>query len=167
MPNNNSAYYARVDGNEIDTVAATPTLTVHANYAANDYVGTSATPMTFTNCARIEGGGGYIVSAMLIDAAKQKVAGELWIFDSDPTPPNDSAAWSIADADALRLVGIISLPAANYHDSALNSICQSDAQQIAFRCASGDRDLYGCFVTLGAPTYADGDLTFVLRILRD
>lgn len=164
MTDYNSNFHQMKSGREIDTVAATPTLTVHAGYVAGDYVGTSAAPTTFTNCARVEGAGGYILSAMIIDYAKQKVAGELWLFDSDPTPPADSAAWSIADADALRLVGII--PVSTYYDSALNSVGQSDAQQIAFRCASGSRNLYGCFVTRGAPTYADGDLTFVLRIVR-
>lgn len=160
----NDYYEMMVAGNQIDTVAVTPTLTVHAGYVANDYVGESGVAMTFTNCARIAGGGGYIVSAMVIDAALQKVAGELWLFDSDPTPPADSAAWSIADADALRLVGII--PVTTYYDSALNTIGQSAEQQIAFRCASSSRDLFGCFVTRGAPAYGDGDLTFVLRIIR-
>lgn len=161
----NDVYYQTLAGHDIDTVAETPTLTVHANYAAGDYVGTSATPMTFTNCARIAGGGGYIVSAMIIDGALQSVSGELWLFDSDPTPPNDSAAWTITDANALRLVGII--PVSTYYASAANSVGQSDTQNIAFRCASGSRDLFGCFVTRGAPTYADGDLTFVLRIIRN
>lgn len=164
MTDYNSYFHMMKDGNLIDTVAATPTLTVHAGYVANDYVGTSGVPMTFTNCARIEGGGGSILSVMVIDSALQKVSGELWLFDSDPTPPADSAAWTISDANALRLVGIV--PVSTYYDSAANSIGQSAASDVAFRCASSSKDLYGCFVTRGAPTYADGDLTFVLRLVR-
>lgn len=165
MTDYNSLYHMVAAGQEIFTTSSTPVLTVHANYAAGDYVGTSASSMTFTNMARIAGGCGYIVSAMVIDAAKQSVSGELWLFDSDPTPPNDSAAWTITDADALRLVGII--PLSTYYAAATNSVAQSDAQQIAFKCASGSRDLRGCFVTRGAPTYADGDLTFVLRYIKN
>lgn len=164
MTDYNSFFHQIKNASEITTVAATPTLTVHANYAANDYVGTSAAAMEFLGCARVDGGGGYITSAHVIDSAVQKVAGELWIFDSDPTPPADSAAWSIADADALRLIGII--PISTYYASALNAVGQSDAQQIAFKCASSSTSLFGCFVTRGAPAYADGDLTFVLRVIQ-
>lgn len=164
MVGNDSVYYMGLKGTEIGTVATIPVLTVHANYVANDYVGTSATPMTFSNCARIEGGGGYITSVMIIDKALQSVAGELWLFDSDPTPPNDSAAWTITDGDALRLIGVV--PVSTYYASAANSVGQSDSQPLAFKCASGSKDLYGCFVTRGAPSYASGDLMFVLRVIR-
>ena len=40
---------------------ATPTLSTGGTYSANDYVGTNATPMEFTNCAPAvswQGGGG-------------------------------------------------------------------------------------------------------------
>src|SRR5512138_3628772 len=87
-----------VGGNTVK-VEVTPVLTVHAAYIANDYVGTSADAMDFATAARIAGGTGVIQSAILIDRAMQSVACELWLFDTEPTPPADSAAWTIADGD--------------------------------------------------------------------
>lgn len=148
-------------------VTASPTLTVHANYVANDYVGQSGVALTLANCARWNGGTGLIVKAELVDKAVQKIAGELWIFDTAPTPPADSATWAITDAEALTVVGIIPFAAASYYDSANNSICISDNLAIGFKCGSASKDLYACFVTRGAPTYASGDLNFRLTVLQD
>lgn len=164
MTDYNSAFHQIKNASGITTTAVTPTLTVHAAYVAGDYVGKSAEAMEFLNCARVNGGGGFISSALILDGATQKIAGELWLFDSDPTPPADSAAWDITDANAARIVGII--PISTYYASASNAIGQSDARQIAFKCAAGSTSLFGCFVTRGAPAYADGDLTFVLRIIQ-
>lgn len=163
MPNQ-TLYQVAAPGGGIKLVNVTPVLTVHANYAAGDYVGTSADAMTFSDCARIDGGSGMIMGAALVDAALQSISGELWLFDTEPTPPNDSAAWTITDAHAANLVGVI--PISTYYASAANSVGQSDILQIPFKCAAGSRDLYGCFVTRGAPTYASGDLTFRLKVLQ-
>ena len=164
MADSNSFFHMTTAGGGMTAIAAIPTLTVHANYVANDYVGKSGEAMAFLNCARVPGGGGVITGALVIDKALQSVSGELWLFDSDPTPPADSAAWSIADGDALRIVGVI--PVSTYYASALNSIGQSDVITMPFKCASGSANLYGCFVTRGAPTYADGDLMFVLKVIQ-
>jgi len=88
-------------------VTSTPVLTVHAGYANGDYVGTSGVAQVLLGCARGAGMTGYIRSAVLIDAVSASVAGELWIFDDLVTPPADSAAWTISDADALHCIGII------------------------------------------------------------
>jgi hypothetical protein len=150
-------------------VDVTPTLTVHATYVANDYVGTSGTPMTFANAARVNAGTGVVVGAVLVDAALQSIAGELWLFDTAPTPPNDSAAWTITDAEAAKCIGIIPFggTTAPYYASAANSVCPVGGLSILFKTGAASKDLFGCFVTRGAPTYASGDLTFRLRIWQD
>ena len=160
----NEHYYTVLAGGELTAIADIPTLTVHANYAANDYVGTSGVAMEFLNCAKVDGGGGAITGVILLDAAVQSVACEVWLFDSDPTPPNDSAAWTITDANLLRLIGIV--PISTYYASAVNSVGQNLDATIPFKCASGSKALYGCIVTRGAPTYASGDLTVILKVLR-
>jgi hypothetical protein len=142
-----------------------PVLTIAAGYVANDYVGTSGTSMTFAGCARINAGSGIIIGAVLVDYALQSVPGELWLFDTAPTPPADSAAWTISDANAARCIGII--PFSTYYASALNSVSPVGNLTIGFRCLVGEMALYGCFVTRGSPTYASGNLTFRLRILQD
>ena len=147
-------------------IVVTPTLTVHAGYAANDYVGTSGVAMTFAGAARVPGGTGYIQSAVLVDALLASVAGELWMFDTIPTPPADSAAWTITDAFALGLVGII--PFSTYYASAVNSVSVYTGMPIGFKCLAGSIDLYGCFVTRGAPAYAaTGDISFKIVTIQD
>lgn len=151
-------------GGKTAIISVTPTLTVHASYAANDYVGTSGTAMTFTGAARVAAGGGAVISATLIDYAAQSVAAELWLFDAQPTPPADSAAWSISDDDALKCIGVI--PFTTYYASALNSVSPVNGLSIGYKLASGT-SLYGCLVTRGAPAYADGDVSVRLTVLQD
>lgn len=148
-------------------VTVTPVLSVHATYATGDYVGQSAAPMTFSGCARVAGGTGLVTSCMLIDYALQSVAGELWLFDATITAPTDSGAWSLSDADMLKCVGVI--PFSTYYASALNSVSFGvpTSSPIVFKCGSALRELYGCFVTRGSPTYASGDITFRLNVLQD
>jgi hypothetical protein len=144
----------------VDVVSA---LSVAAAYVANDFVGTSATPMTFADCARVNGGSGRIVGALLMDKVIASVAGELWLFDTAVTPPNDSAAFAISDAHAARCIGVI--PFSTYYASANNSVSPKPDQNIPFTCLGGSKDLYGCFVTRGAPAYVGAtDLVFRLFI---
>lgn len=153
-----------VGGNTVE-VDSTPTLTVHASYASGDYVGTSATCITFANCARVNAGTGVIIGATLIDYAAQSVAAELWLFDASVTPPNDSAAWTISDADALKCIGVI--PFSSYYASALNSVCNGTIPNGAIPYKSTGTALYGCIVTRGAPTYASGDVSIRLYVAQD
>ena len=148
------------------SVTVTPTLTVHATYASGDYVGESAVAMVFAGMAATVGGGGFLMPATLIDKVVASVAAELWLFDTAPTPPADSAAWTVSDADALRLVAV--LPFSTYYASALNSVSLSSNSPIHYNCAAGSTSLYGCLVTRGAPGYgATGDVTIKLNALLD
>jgi hypothetical protein len=164
MPTASEVHLGQVGGHT-PSVDATPVLTVHANYVAGDYVGTSGVAIIFANAARVAGGTGVVFGALLIDFALQSQAGELWLFDQAPTPPVDSAAWSISDADAAKCIGVI--PFSTYYASALNAVSPVGNLTIGFKCAAGSRDIYGCFVTRGTPAYADGDITFRLRISQD
>jgi hypothetical protein len=147
-------------------IVVTPVLTVHANYVANDYVGTSNIAMTFAGAARVPGGTGYIQSAVLVDAVNASIAGELWMFDTIPTPPADSAAWTITDALALGCLGVI--PFSTYYASALNSVSRYDGWPLGFKCLPGSTNLYGCYVTRGAPAYAaTGDISFKIVTIQD
>ena len=146
-------------------IDVTPTLTVHATYISGDYVGESGVAMDFATAARINGGAGIIQSAVLVDFAMQSVACELWLFDVAPTPPNDSAAWTISDADSAHLIGVLQF--SSYYASAVNSVCPLVNCGIGFKAAAGDRSIFGCLVTRGAPAYASGDVTIRLVILQD
>jgi len=121
-------------------ITIAPTLTVHAGYVANDYVGESAVCMTLLGCARVPNGTGYIQSAVLSDAVLASVSGELWIFRAPVTPPADSAAWTITDAENKTLVCV--LPFTTYYPSGANSASIYDGLPKGFKCAIGSVDLY-------------------------
>ena len=149
-------------------VSVTPTLTVHATYVANDYVGESGVPMTFASVVDKVGGSGKVISALIVDYAVQHIVGELWLFDTTFAPPADSAAWTVSDAIAETCIGVINFPAASYYASAANEVCRgTPAAPLAFQCGSASKDLYGAFVTRGTPAYASGDITFRLYVQQD
>jgi hypothetical protein len=102
-----------------------------------------------------------VSKVLLIDKGANINAGELWLFDTAITPPADSAAWSISDADAAHVIDII--PISTFYSSALNSVGVGGSTRLC-KAASADSAIYGCYVIRAAPTadYADGDLTFVL-----
>lgn len=150
-------------GGKVATVSVNPVLTVAGAYSANDFVGTSATALIFANAVRISGGSGVIQSAILVDAALQSKAAELWLFDTDITPPADNAAWTLSDAHAATCIGIIQF--SNYFASALNSVSVARGLGIAFRATA--TTIWGALVTRGTPTYASLDLTVRLNIMQD
>lgn len=153
-------------GGKATVVSATPVLTVAATYASGDFVGTSATPITFADCALAPNGSGWITSAEFIDgSAAAGVAAELWLFDTTFTPPADSAAWTITDAEAKTCIMII--PFSVYAASAANCVAMGDNLPRKFKCASGTAALFGAIVTRGAPAYASLDVTIRLYIDQD
>jgi hypothetical protein len=140
---------------------ANPALTVAGAYSIGDYVGTTTTPMEFTVAQNL-GGYGEIVGAILIDKALQSLAGELWLFDADPTVPVDNAAWTITDAKMLScFLGVI--PIITYYLNAANSIGIWAGNPVQYKCTAALKKIYGAYVTRGAPTYASLDLYFKLN----
>jgi hypothetical protein len=144
----------------------TPVLTVAASYVSGDYVGTSGSAMHFdaAGSSQNSAGGGYILGCVLIDGALQSIAGELWLFDTDITPPADSAAWTVTDAQMKSLICVI--PLSTYYASAANSVCFGAPEGSARFETGAAGIIYGCFVTRGAPAYASGDLTFRLSVMQ-
>ena len=150
-------------GVPIDVV---PTLTVHATYVSGDFVGTDHTSMEFAAAARATGLTGTITSAVLIDKGVLAQPGELWLFDTAPAGlGHDSDAFTITDADAARCIGVI--PFATYYASALNSVSNGLLPNGGLDFKAAATSIFGCYVTRGAPAYADGDLLFRLFVRQD
>src|SRR3989338_5601821 len=152
-------------GGNTTIITATPTLSVAGAYSAGDFVGTTSTAITLTNSARVNAGSGIIQSAVLVDGDVQSVSMELWVFDTTFTPPTDNAAWSISDAVAATLVGVV--PFTTYYTSALNSVSQADNLGIGFVCGASSRNLFAALVTRGTPTFTSGNLSIRLVINQD
>jgi len=133
-----------------------------AAYASGDIIGAE---LTIAGAARVNGGTGKITGITLSDYALQNVQGELWITGSPVVEPADNAAWSISDAESATVVTVV--PFALYYSSALNGIAPMGNLSLPFKCLSGIKDLYCCFVTRGAPTYIANGLHLKIFIDQD
>ena len=91
--------------NDTKVIDVTVTMTAASSYASGDYVGADAVALVFAPASTTQNYSGTVLDAMLIDYALQSVACELWLFDTIPTPPSDSAAWTITDAMARTCIG--------------------------------------------------------------
>ena len=148
---------------------ATPTVDTSA-YATGDCIDGK---LEFTVATRGDplqalGGSGIIESVVVTDRAKQDVALDLVLFDSDPasTTFTDNAALDIDDADLPNIVAVVNLLAADYDDFADNSVVQQTELAIPFVLDAGTT-LFGVLVARGAPTYvASTDLHVKIGILQ-
>lgn len=159
-----NAHLGAVGGNGI-VITRDIAMSAAASYVTGDFVGTDATPLEFAGAARVSTGTGTITGCILIDDAVQSIAGELWLFDESFTPPNDSAAWAISDADALKCIGVI--PFSTYYASGNNSISVGTIPNGNLPFKSTGTSLWGAFVTRGSPTYASGNLHIRLFAVQD
>lgn len=158
------AHIGEVGGKTV-AISVTPTLTVGATYAANDFVGTNNTAMTFAGAARIAAGSGRVIGATLFDYTVSSVTAELWLFHTTPAGLGlDSAAFTITDADSLTCIGVI--PFLTYYASALNSVSTGAIPngQLPYKLPAGT-SLFGALVTRGAPAYTNGLVS--VRIVVD
>lgn len=148
----------------VKVLSATPTLDTNA-YAAGDCMGTK---MTFDLSSWRDRRGGLVQSVTLVDLAKQSIAHDLIVFDSDPsaTTFTDNAALDIHDSDAAKVVAVI--PIVTY--VALNDSSIGYAANLArpFRlplASDATLALYGILRSGGAPTYGASDITVRLGVI--
>jgi hypothetical protein len=93
-------------------VTATTTVTRPADttaYTAGDAIANSTSSptaggFTLTGMARTSGGAGVLTDLIVVSSDTAAMQGEVWIYDSAVTAPNDNAAMSVSDADQLKLV---------------------------------------------------------------
>lgn len=148
-------------------------------YASGDVVTDSTvapTVITFVDCARVAGGTGVILKALMVDSANQATLGEfeLWLFDTTFAPDNDNAPWTPTEAELATLVDVIPLPSANAYigdataGAGGNVVFRSDSVEAGFDCPAASRDLYGIVVVRNAYTpVANEEFTIILEILQD
>ncbi|UOF79218.1 hypothetical protein [Caudoviricetes sp.] len=131
-------------------------------YVDGDLVGDL---ITFANAPK----SGIIETLTLVDQAKQDAALDVIFFSANPssTTFTDNAALDIADADLLKVLGVIRIAATDYCDIADNAIATLRGLGLAYVAEGGN--LYACLLSNGAtPTYAaTGDLLLALSIIPD
>jgi hypothetical protein len=94
------------------------TVTLDA-YEANDVVGGTLT----SDAIDQKKGGGYVAWARLVDGATQAEPYRLWLFNEEPSTIADTAAHVPTEADWLKVIGIIDIPAANYNTDGTEADC--------------------------------------------
>lgn len=148
-------------------VTATPAVDTNI-YASGDLVGTK---ITLTSATRVATGRGRVVSVTLVDQAKQSAAIDVVFFNADPsgTTFTDNAALDVADADALKFAGHVSIVAGNYAAFADNSAATVAVSGMGIAVQPTDgQTLYACLVSRGTPTYAAAtDLKLSVGIIQD
>jgi hypothetical protein len=139
---------------------------VNANqYAPGDLLGNK---LTLINALRIAGGSGLLQSITVQDLSNQKGALDVVIFDSDPsgTTFTNNAAFDVADADIVKIIGVVSIIPSDYIGFADSSVATKSGLAIPVAVAAG-RNLYACVVSRGTPTYTANELGIAFGFLQD
>jgi hypothetical protein len=135
-----------LDRLRIQTVSSGLTIATTA-YTAGDQVG----PMfTLANAARVSGGTGRIVGVTLMDESDIIGAYDVVFCRSNITLAADNAAFSISDADALNVIGLV--PLAGAFDIGGNRIAQAFNLSVPYDC-SGGTSLYASLITRVGHTF--------------
>jgi len=139
----------------------TPTVSTTPAYSVGDLVGGK---LTFAGAARIAAGSGRVATVTVTDKGKQSQDLDLVLFDADPsgTTFTDNAAFAPADADLVKIAGVI--PIREWGGFSDNSAGCARAVGLAFKLPAGT-SLYGALVARGTPTFAStSDLSVRLAI---
>lgn len=147
-------------------IAVTSTnITAPANsYAAGDQVGSL---FTLAGAARVTGGSGIITGIRLTDvagAAGVIGAMDVVFFDSTVTLAANNSAFSISDADVLKVIGIVQL--AGSFSLTANRICQAFNLAIPYVC-SGGTSLFAALITRSANGVFSTDTDLQLAVTVD
>jgi hypothetical protein len=135
-----------------------------AAYHANDSVGPA---FALTGLMRMDAGGsGCIDSITVGDAANQKIALDVTIFDSNPSGSTftDNSATSIVAADVPKVVAKVSFVAGDY--TSFNAIAFATKSDLGIPVYSGTVP-YAAVTTRGTPTYTASCLTLTFGVRRD
>lgn len=150
---------------------ATTTITRPADttaYLTNEAIADSTSSpttggFTLANVCRTNSGSGILTGAAIISSNDPTtlLQGEVWIFDSALTAVNDNATFSISDADALKLVGVVPFAlASTAGGSGTNSYYATGGLSLAYTC-SGSQNLRFLVKTKNGYTPASGETVTV------
>lgn len=143
-------------------------------YTAADVVSGNTELARLRNCVRVPGGSGLLYSGLMwasTDAATNPNF-DVVLFDTTQiTLAADNAAGTVADAEALRQVAVITFDgtvAANVTTTGANLMIRATAVGQGFKCAEGQTDLWAVVIDRGAYTPAALEqFRFRLCILQD
>jgi hypothetical protein len=137
--------------------------TTHANGDVIGDNGTPATILTLANMGAFAGGGGIILSALLVssNAPALPLDASLHIFDTAFTMAADNAAWAVTDAEAKReVVQPIMFSGGNSFGAsgATNRRTPGYPGNVAYKCLAGTKDMKAVLIALNAYVPASGEV---------
>jgi len=172
MPNTNRLAQSRASSFVEQDSLARPADTTP--YADGDAVSDSTTAPTILSwdLARIVGGGGVIMSAMLHKSAATLTAAafDLYLFDAEPAAAGfkDNAQLAITDAEWADCIGGVSFASADGRSVVTGAIWDSSVLDKPFVAAPTVKTIYGVLVARDAYTPASGEtLTVTLSGKQD
>jgi hypothetical protein len=136
---------------EITRPSTTPTYTAKDVIAPNP-----AAVITFTDCARVNGGCGYVVKARLFTNSVTAMLGavvRLHLYHTAPDAIADDAPMALMYANAAKRIGYIDFPALATEGTGSDSSASLWVDMpLKFKCAAASKNLYGIaeLTTVGA-----------------
>lgn len=138
-------------------VTVTPTISTSA-YADGDHLGSLMAIDTFRNWSVF-----MLDDIEVIDLAQQSAEIDIFFWAATPTfTSSDNAAFALSDAQITNCIGVVTIPAASYADTAAQSVATVDVKKVLLSedAPSSDSDVFTIYaqaVSRGTPTYADTD----------
>ena len=142
------------------------TLSLDTNiYADNDVL---ADTQILTAIMRKNGGSGIIKSVVLLDQDDQGTAVDLFFLRTSVNLGAENGVIDITDVEAVQIVGVVQIVAADYIDLIASQIAIKEGLNIVVDAASGVDDLYvAAAVRSGTPTYTAAGIKLKIGILLD
>lgn len=117
--------------------------------------------VSLTGAARVTGGGGVITGVTINSFSDVIGTFDVVFFDSTVTLPADSAAFTLSDADSLKVIGIV--PLSGSYDLGVNRVAQCFNLAVPYVC-SGSTTLYAGIITRSAYTLVASDFQSNLTV---
>lgn len=131
-------------------------------YADNDVL---VVPQKVVGFFTAPGGTRRLKSVVLLDEADQAQDIDLLFLNADATLGTINAAVSMTDADARKVIGAVSLVAADYVDLVNGQVAVKQGLDWILKAADDEADLWiGAVCRSGTPTYAASSLKLKLGV---
>lgn len=131
-------------------------------YSSGDVL---AAAQELTNAVRISGGTGVIQSIQVIDHDDQAQGLDIVISDSTITLGTENSPVSISDADADKILGIVSVVAGDYIDLVSSQLANPEFQPIVVMPDTAS--LYISAISRGTGTYTASGIVLRIGISQD
>lgn len=131
-------------------------------YASGDVL---ADTQEIQNAFAIDGGAGIITSVVLLDKDDQAQDLDLVFLKTNVSLGTENAAFSITDANADEIYGIVSVVAADYVDLVNSQLATKVLEDgLGVQADSGSKSLFVGAISRGTGTYTASGITLKITI---